>query len=243
MSPNASHNSSQKAIVLLSGGLDSAMCLVELCEKHDVVLALTVNYGQRAFPKEVQAAKALAAHYGVRHQIVELPWYQDLLPKAMDAQQVFDWAEDGANQGSNDTFFEAKPVWIPNRNGVLLNIAAAFAEACGAQYVAFGANAEEGEAFPDNTEAYRDAVTTALAASTLNGVAVLAPIAQLTKPQMIARAAELNVPIELIWSCYSQAEVHCGECPSCFRLFRAIASCPDESRRLKWENSLGKVLV
>ena len=213
--------SRKSCIVLLSGGLDSALSLAEVVITHDVKLALTFNYGQRAFSKELEASEALASHYKVPHHVLSLPWYRELLPEAMNAEENFDWTK---TTSQNESFFEAKPVWIPNRNGVMLNIAAAFAEAHEANTVVFGANAEEGERFPDNTEAYRDKVATALHDSTLTHVDVLCPVGAMTKSMMVVRAQEIGLPLRLIWSCYTDNNSHCGRCPSCFRLERALGS-------------------
>lgn len=215
---------SNNAIVLLSGGLDSAMCLAELSQlesKYQVVKTLTFNYGQRAFKNEKKAAEALSNYYHVEHQVIDLSWYQDLLPEAMDKSKPFDWNNTSENDSS---FFEAKPVWIPNRNGVMLNIAAAFAEALNAKAVAFGANAEEAVAFPDNTLEYQAQLTKAFTYSTLNHVEVICPVGTLSKQQMIQRAREIKMPLELIWSCYTDNDTPCGSCPSCYRVNQALSA-------------------
>lgn len=220
----------KRAIVLLSGGLDSTLCLAEMHASHEVVLALTFHYGQKAFSQELKAAQALCQHYQVAHQVVDLPWYHNLLPEFMQAEKNVDWQ--AIAESAND-LYDAKPVWVPNRNGVLLNIAAAFAEAHQANCVVFGANAEEGERFPDNTEHYRNNVTQALADSTLNHVEVVCPVVEMTKPQMVERAKTLNVPLHLVWSCYSDGPEHCGFCPSCVRLKNALGTLPEKGSELQ----------
>ncbi len=210
--------SSQAAIVLLSGGLDSTVAMAEvLAGGFCVAQTLTFDYGQRAALREIQSARLLAEHYGVPHRAIELPWLSALLPAALNRL-----APPSADPGSAD-WMAVERVWVPNRNGVFLNIAAAVAEAHGAAHVVFGANAEEGAAFPDNTEAYRDRLNEALAYSTLNRVQVLAPVAQLDKEAIIRRALALGVPLALIWSCYEGGDIQCGQCPSCLRVKAAQA--------------------
>jgi 7-cyano-7-deazaguanine synthase len=227
----------EKAVALLSGGLDSTVTLVEGLQAYDVVRVLTVNYGQRAFGKEIRASRHITEHYGLRHEIVALPWLSNLLPKAMmmrrdgvDPAIPPEWDE-GSER--NETFFEAKPVWIPNRNGLFLNIAASYAEALGAQIILFGANIDEAERFPDNTEAFRERINNAFQLSTLSCPRVEAPLAQMTKTQIVERAKALGAPLHLIWSCYTDTENQCGNCPSCYRLKNALRQSSAGAQYLK----------
>jgi 7-cyano-7-deazaguanine synthase len=197
--PNTHH----KAVVLLSGGLDSAVALGLIQQTHQVVLAVTVNYGQRNWPQEWQAAQTLAHWAGVKHLAVDLPWLAALLPTGMQTH---------VNNHSRDTL---EAVWVPNRNGILLNMAAAFAEHYAAQTVVFGANADEGAAFPDNTPDYRQAVNAALRFSTRNHVKVLAPVETLTKAQIWQTGLQLGIPLHATWSCYDNGAEPCGVCLSC----------------------------
>jgi 7-cyano-7-deazaguanine synthase len=220
-------NDKKKAVCLLSAGLDSTMtlALTAHADEVDVILALTINYGQRAAAQEISHARAIAKHYDVPHQVVELPWFSDLLPDAFKAKSASHWQQ---ADKTTDAFYEAKPVWVPNRNGVLLNVAAAYAEANEANVVLFGGNAEEAQRFPDNTVEFQQAITQSLSFSTLNKVEVHCPVQTMTKADMIATAkglAVLNkpVPLEHIWSCYGDASDACGNCPSCVRLKTALS--------------------
>lgn len=220
----------QKAVVLLSGGLDSTVSLAQGINQYEVVLALTFNYGQRAFGKEVRASRAIADYYHVRHEVIALPWLSALLPKALrvrregvDPLVPTEWQPESRQEAD---FFEAKPVWVPNRNGLFLNIAATYAEAYGAQVILFGANAEEAERFPDNSEAFRERINAAFELSTLNGPQVVCPVGMLDKAQIVDRAQALQVPLHLIWSCYNDADQQCGDCPSCVRLKQALEKSP-----------------
>lgn len=210
------------AIVLLSGGLDSTVALADILTRQPVVLALTFDYGQRASTQEIQATQAIAAHYGVPNQIIALPWLSGILPHALTPLDVLQ--AQGVKEQKPQTeaeLFNVDRVWVPNRNGLFLNIAACFAEAYQARTIVFGANAEEGVDFPDNTPEFRDKLNEAFAFSTLTRVKVDTPVGHLDKAGIIQRGIALNVPFHLIWSCYENEETQCGQCPSCLRVKNA----------------------
>ena len=116
----------------------------------------------------------------------------------------------------------AKAVWIPNRNGVFINIAAAFAEAMGCGGVLVGFNREEAATFPDNTVEYMDAATLSLSFSTANQVRVVSPTASLDKREIVALGRSLDAPLDLCWPCYGGGPTLCGKCESCRRFHRAM---------------------
>ena len=212
---------SKRAVVLLSAGLDSTVAMAEwLADGHGVALALTFDYGQKAAAREIAAAQTIATHYDVPHRVIELPWLKDLLPPSLHVGKTTPLA------GTPEELMSVERVWVPNRNGVLLNIAASFAEANQSGFVIFGANAEEGAAFPDNTEEYRKAMSIALAYSTLNAVQVIAPLVQVDKQGIIRRGLALDVPLSRIWSCYEGGEIQCGACASCIRVREAQGLLP-----------------
>lgn len=118
----------------------------------------------------------------------------------------------------------ARSVWVPNRNGLLVNLAAFFAEALGCTRIVCGFNREEAATFPDNSEAFVAATNAALRRSTLCGVQVLSFTQRLSKEEIVGLGETLGVPWDLIWSCYHGGEKPCGACESCRRLARAMAS-------------------
>ncbi len=199
------------AVVILSGGLDSTVALAEVLTQRPVSLVLTFDYGQRAFAKEKAAASALSKHYQLTHEVIDLPWLAQAVPQAL---------QPGVKSDADPMALST--VWVPNRNGVFLNIAASFAEARQSSAVVFGANAEEGVDFPDNAPAFTQAITRSLAYSTLNQVKVLTPVGHLNKPEILALGLKLHAPLNHIWSCYQEGEQHCGQCASCRRLRNAI---------------------
>jgi 7-cyano-7-deazaguanine synthase len=208
-----------KAVALLSGGLDSAVAFA--LRARDTVLALTFDYGQRAARREIGAARAIARRYGVVHRAVALPWLRDVTRTALvsrGASLPSPDLEDGAA-----TRRSAAAVWVPNRNGAFINIAAAMAEGTGAGEVVVGFNKEEARTFPDNTRGFMRAATRALLWSTANGVRVSSPTSAWDKKRIVREGRRIGAPLDLIWPCYEGGRVWCRRCESCLRSLRALA--------------------
>ena len=216
--------SKKSAVVLLSGGLDSVVSLASVKDSIDIKLALIFNYGQRAFEREYKAVKSICNHYSIENELVNLDWLEKITSTSLVNKEenlpVYD--QDKLDSEMAVLESSAKSVWVPNRNGVMLNIAAAYADSYLYDYVVFGANKEESVTFPDNSIKYAESMTKAFSFSTSNKVEVLAPLAFKTKEEIVDIALSLEVPLSLLWSCYSSKEFHCGECESCNRLKRAL---------------------
>lgn len=214
-----------KSVVLLSSGLDSTVNLYEALQKTEVVLALTFNYGQRAAARELERAGEIARLAGVPWKSLDLTWFSEFTKTALvnltshvptgGAVSIDDL------KVSNET---AKAVWVPNRNGIFLNIGAAFAEGLGADIVVPGFNIEEGATFPDNTQGFLDALSDAFQFSTSNGVRAECYTTGLNKTQIVERGRALGAPFDLMWPCYFAGATPCGECESCKRFTRAVTA-------------------
>jgi 7-cyano-7-deazaguanine synthase len=214
-----------RSVVLLSGGLDSSANLAFAVEEDSVALAVTVDYGQRAAAREIEAARSLCAHYGVGHEVLDLRWLGALGGSALtDARSEVPVPGASKLDDAVVTARTAKAVWVPNRNGVLINSAAAIAERMGAARVVVGFNREEAATFPDNSQAFLEEATRALKYSTGNGVVVHCYTTLMDKRQIVARLRELSrpFPFDRIWSCYLGGASACGACESCRRLARAL---------------------
>lgn len=195
-----------KAISLLSGGLDSTLCTVLALREMEVVLALTVDYGQKAKDRERQAASQIAAYYDIPHKVVEVSFLRDFASGLTRAEM---------------STRDSRQVWVPNRNGLLINIAACYAEEMGAEAALVGFNREEAADFPDNSPEFVDAVNRSLSYSTRNQVQVVSYTIEMDKTQMLREAVRLGIPLGLIWSCYENGPSPCGVCASCRLLARA----------------------
>ena len=123
---------------------------------------------------------------------------------------------------TKDTTEAMKAVWVPNRNGAFLNIAASFCDSLSINYIIFGANKEEASTFPDNSQEFIDNINKSLEFSTLTKTKVLAPLMDFDKTQIVKLGAELQTPFHLIMSCYNEDNSHCGKCESCKRLKTAL---------------------
>ncbi|HEX5132586.1 MAG TPA: 7-cyano-7-deazaguanine synthase [Candidatus Krumholzibacteria bacterium] len=207
------------SIALVSGGLDSIVSLACAVAERDVRLVLFFDYGQRARAQERVSAMSAANYYGLPFVDVDIRWLESLAPPGM--------------QGSGDADAALRTlddIWIPNRNGVFVNVAAAYAEARGCDTVVTGFNREEAEEFPDNSSEYVRRVNAALELSTRNAVRVESFTIDLAKREIIRLGLKLRTPLSIVWSCYRDGERMCGECPSCMRLRAALDSLPAADR-------------
>ena len=209
----------KKGIVLLSGGLDSLVSIAAASDFCKVELALTFDYSQRALKEEIEASSKIADFYGIEHKVVKLPFLSEITNNAL--------VDDCANLEFK-TLDEnsAKAVWVPNRNGLFLNIAASFADAKKYDYIIIGANKEEAGTFPDNSEEFLLKADEFFKFSTMAQPKILAPLKDLEKYEIINLALERAAPLEFLKSCYNSKEIsgkkHCGKCESCKRLHNAI---------------------
>ena len=222
MSPSAA-DQVQGSVVLLSSGLDSTVNLFEAREKSRVLLALTFNYGQRAAPREIERAAAISKLAGVAHKVLDLPWFSAFTKTSLI--NLLSEIPVGAAISIDDmkqSAETAKAVWVPNRNGIFLNIGAAFAEGLGAKFVVPGFNIEEGATFPDNTQGFLDSLTGGFKFSTSNHVEAICYTTKLDKTQIVKRGQALGAPFELMWPCYFAGVKPCGTCESCQRFRRAM---------------------
>lgn len=207
-----------KALVLFSGGVDSSTCLGMAVEKYGAenVIALSIYYGQK-HDKEMQAAQRTAGYYGVQLKTLDLALiFADsdcsLLSKNNEAIPEESYAEQLAKTGG-------KPVstYVPFRNGLFLSSAASIALSndCGVIY--YGAHSDDaaGNAYPDCSERFNNAMNEAIFTGSGEQLHIEAPFVSMTKADVVRKGLELNVPYELTWSCYEGGEKPCGVCGTC----------------------------
>ncbi len=208
-------------IVLLSGGLDSTVNCYRANSEGQIQLVLTFDYGQRAAKREIESAKKTCKKLDLKHQVIELPWLKEITQTALvnrdsDVPVSFD-----INDG--ELIFEtARSVWVPNRNGVFINIAGCFADSLKADKIVVGFNAEEAVTFPDNSEEYLAAVTKSLFYSTEIRVKTICYTTDLFKNEIVALGKDLEVSFDDIWPCYFGENEPCGKCESCMRYRAAM---------------------
>ncbi len=212
----ASPDQQPRAVVLLSGGLDSSTTLALAAEHGFTLYAISFRYGQR-HARELEAARQLAARYGVRdHKVVDI----DLRLFGGSALTTDEIAV--PHDRSADEMGVGVPVtYVPGRNLIFLALATAYAEVIGADDIFLGINVLDASGYPDCRPeflaAFARTANLATKAGTQDGRTLQfhAPLIELTKAQIVREGTRLGVPWELTWSCYEGGERACGHCDSC----------------------------
>lgn len=211
----------KKAISLLSGGLDSTVSTSIALKKSNVILVLTFDYGQRAAKREIEAAQKLCRIWKIKHKVVKLPWLGKITDTALvNSKSQIPNPKSQTLKFKND-IQNAKAVWVPNRNGLFINIAAAFAESLDADTIITGFNKEEAVTFSDNSKRFVSAINKALTYATMKKVKVISHTQDMTKADMVDYAISHKVPLKYCWPCYEGGKKICGRCESCVRFYRA----------------------
>ena len=205
-----------KSIILLSGGLDSLVSLGLTKDKLNVTLALTFDYGQESVKDEILASEKICDYYNVEHKVIKLDFLKEITNTSLVSGNNLPTGE------NLQDFDDSSAVWVPNRNGLFLNIAGAYADSYGFDNIIIGANSEEAKTFSDNTKEFIDAVNNEFAYSTNVHPKVVAPLLNYDKIDIVKQALINNIPLELTMSCYKGGDKHCGICESCVRLRHAL---------------------
>jgi 7-cyano-7-deazaguanine synthase len=199
-----------KAVVLLSGGLDSAVTLYTAKSKGLECFCLIFDYGQR-HKKEIRAAKKVAVAAGCKYEVIKiaLPWKGSaLLDKKINIP------------GKISKGGKIPATYVPARNIIFLSFALSYAEALNARAIFIGAHAQDYSGYPDCRPEFYRAFDKVAAVGTKSGVEkrkikIETPLINDTKAGIIRRGAKLNVPFRLTWSCYRGGRAPCGKCDSC----------------------------
>ena len=215
------HNS-RKAVVLLSGGLDSSVaCALARKKGIRIRLALAFDYGQMVAQQEVKAARAITRFYKLPIRIIKINWLGQIARQCSLIKGELKTLERNDLVNTRKMRQAARAVWVPNRNALFINIAAAFAEGLGCGYIITGFNREEALTFPDNSEGFVKAINKTLVFSTTNKVKVVSYTGRMTKSQIYKTGLEMRIPLDKTWSCYEGRLNPCGVCESCLRRSRA----------------------
>lgn len=215
-----------KALVLLSGGVDSATCLGMAIEEYGNknVCTLSISYGQK-HEKELQAAQKIADHYDVEFMSLDLSRifaYSDCSLLTRSNQEIP--MESYAKQLECS---EGKPVstYVPFRNGLFLSCAASIALSKGCSEIYYGAHSDDaaGNAYPDCSNSFQEAMNQAICIGTGNQLSLKAPFVLWTKAEVVKLGLKLRVPYELTWSCYEGGKEPCGKCGTCIDRAEAFA--------------------
>lgn len=206
----------KRTVVILSGGIDSTVLLAQLLSERRELHALSVDYGQRHH-RELQAAREICDHYEVPHRIADLR----ALAPLFGANALTD-----GNVSVPEGHYEEegmKATVVPNRNMLLIAVAAAWAMSLKASSVAYGAHGGDHAIYPDCRPAFADALDQAIRLADWHEVCLERPFVGMDKTAIVRRGAELGVPFALTWSCYVGGARHCGRCGTCVERKEAFA--------------------
>jgi len=217
----------QKAVVLLSGGMDSCVCAAIARERHGArnISLLHAGYGQRTQERERRAFEGIADFYGVsqgQRLILQLDHFRAIGGSALtDAKiAVPENALGAAGHGSS-----IPVTYVPFRNAHFLSVAVSWAEAIHAEAVYIGAVAEDSSGYPDCRAEYYQVFQELVRVGTRpeTEIKIETPVIALKKSEIIRRGIELGAPLHLTWSCYQNEDRACGVCDSCLLRLAAFA--------------------
>ena len=217
---------SRKAVVLLSGGMDSCVTAAIARERHGAqnLAFLHASYGQRTQRRERRAFDEIAGFYGVREGlVVQLDHFRAIGGSALTDEKIRVPENELGLPGPRGS---AIPVtYVPFRNAHFLSVAVSWAEAMGAGAIYIGAVAEDSSGYPDCRPEYYRVFQELIRAGTRpeTRIEMVTPVISLKKREIVRRGLELGAPFHLTWSCYQEEEIACGACDSCLLRLRAFA--------------------
>ncbi len=222
MSSKGKVEDSGPAVVLLSGGMDSAVLLAYVVKtlQRRPVHAISFDYGQR-HRRELECARWQAEAIGAaEYKAIDLGFVAGLVEGGTvlveGGEEVPDLAE------LNESELDQPPTYVPNRNMMLLSVAVAYAEARGIRDVFYGAQAHDEYGYWDCTKGFIERLNKVLELNRRDGVTVRAPFVDKKKFELVRLGTELGVDFSHTWSCYRGGETACGTCPTCVERLKAF---------------------
>ncbi len=212
------HPQKSRAVVLLSGGMDSCVCAALAARGH-AAAALHVSYGQRTEDRERQSFLAICQRLNIQHKLL-------VRNEALRAIGGSALTDENIPVPNGDAVGHAIPVtYVPFRNAHFLAAAVSWAEVLGAEKVYIGAVEQDSSGYPDCRPAYYEAFNQVIKAGTKEGtIEIATPLIRLRKAEIVRLGLELGAPFDLTWSCYSRQDQACGVCDSCVLRLRAFAA-------------------
>ncbi len=212
------HDGSERAICLVSGGMDSCVTAAIANEENDELAFLHVSYGQRTEQRERQAFEALADHYAVKLRLViSLEHLAQIGGSSLTDPAIAVTTPDLNSRAIPSSY-------VPFRNAHLLAAAVSWGEVIGASAIYIGAVAEDSSGYPDCRPEFYAAFQNVIDLGTKpeTNIRIKTPVIDLKKSEIVRRGLELSAPLDLTWSCYQSSEVACGNCDSCALRLRAF---------------------
>jgi 7-cyano-7-deazaguanine synthase len=214
--------SAKRAVVLLSGGMDSCVCAA--LATHDyAAAALHVSYGQRTEDRERQSFLAICRHLDIQDKLlVRNEALRAIGGSALTDEHIAVPAAKEAGRAIGD---DIPVTYVPFRNAHFLAVAVSWAEVLGAGKIYIGAVEQDSSGYPDCRPAYYEAFNQVIKAGTKDGtIEIGTPLIHLRKAEIVRLGLELGAPFHLTWSCYSRQDQACGVCHSCVLRLRAFAA-------------------
>ncbi len=212
-----------RAVVLLSGGMDSCVTAAIANQTHRLAL-VHASYGQLTERRERQAFEEIADYYGVSERlVVRLEHFAQIGGSALTDRRIpVPESGLGAAPGRSGTI---PATYVPFRNAHFLSVAVSWAEVIGARAVFIGAVAEDSSGYPDCRAEYYRVFAELVRAGTKpeTRIEIVTPVIELRKGEIVRRGIELGAPLHLTWSCYQFEDAACGACDSCRLRLRAFA--------------------
>jgi 7-cyano-7-deazaguanine synthase len=209
---------SERAICLVSGGMDSCVTAAIANEENDELAFLHVSYGQRTEQRERQAFEALADHYRVKLRLViSLEHLAQIGGSSLTDPDIAVTAPDLNSRAIPSSY-------VPFRNAHLLAAAVSWGEVIGASAIYIGAVAEDSSGYPDCRPEFYAAFQNVIDLGTKpeTTIRIKTPVIDLKKSEIVRRGVELSAPLDLTWSCYQSSDAACGNCDSCALRLRAF---------------------
>jgi 7-cyano-7-deazaguanine synthase len=211
------HPTKSRAIVLLSGGMDSCVCAALASRDHDAA-ALHVSYGQRTEHRERQSFLEICHRLNLQNKLLVR---NDAL-RAIGGSALTD--ENIAVPTAPPADHSIPVTYVPFRNAHFLSVAVSWAEVLGATRIYIGAVEPDSSGYPDCRPAYYEAFNRVIRTGTKAGnIEIVTPLIAMRKAEIVRLGLELNAPLDLTWSCYSHEDRACGQCDSCVLRLRAFA--------------------
>jgi len=215
-----------KAVVLLSGGMDSCVCAAVACTEHGAanVALLHASYGQRTESRELRAFREIADFYRITQRLmVRLDHFRAIGGSALTDASIAVPENELGETGSHGS--EIPVTYVPFRNAHFLSVGVSWAEAVGASAIYIGAVAEDSSGYPDCRPEYYRVFQELIRAGTRpeTRIEIVTPVIGLKKSEIIRKGGELGAPLHLTWSCYQNEEEACGACDSCLLRLRAFS--------------------
>lgn len=207
----------KKAVCIISGGMDSTLCAYMAKYAGYEIIALHFDYNQRTMKKEREAFYQICADLGVSKSLVlDVSFISHIGGSALTDTTI--------DVPKNSLAEEVPVTYVPYRNGIFLSIAASLAEKEGAEAIYIGVIEADGSGYPDCTSEFISKMIAVIneGTATKTKIEIKTPLVNLTKADIVQKALELNVPLELTWSCYEGEDEACGECDSCLLRLRGF---------------------